>query len=81
MQDWASVVIPFTRSGFSKWPNNNKNLLHIKAMLTQDGLINGADYVISPEYFNSQITLRFREPQNASYYLLKWVSSDWYNNT
>lgn len=81
MHDWQSVTIPFAKIGLPKWPSNNKNLMQIKSMLQEDGLINGKDYVILPEYYHRQVVLRFREPEHTSFYLLKWISSKWYNNT
>lgn len=80
--EWHEINLPypprFTRA------RSYENLYKIKAMLSQDQLVNGQDYMFRNDRdgrgpYIKEFRLLFRKPEHTSYYLLKWISSDWYN--
>lgn len=76
-REWTEIDLPFPPQHLTR--RSGKNLTMLKSMLSQDNLINGQDYIIMLDPLYRNFKLRFRDPDHTSWYLMKWVTSNWFN--
>lgn len=79
--EWEEVIFPLPTQISFRWPEYSRSQQAIKRMLKADGLEVQRDYSFlqPPLYGKDSIRISFKNPEHCSWYLLKWISSEWFN--